>query len=106
MKEASVLRMWITNKKNREITAAMRESLVAFLSTAVENGCIGSTFAEDEERVIVYTRWSDEAALERFRSSEGYKLQEHAIIHSFVSAGFEIPDDILFNSTAKILFTN
>ena len=98
--------MWITNKNNREITTEMNESMVAFLSIAIENGCTGSTFAEDEERIIVYTRWSDEMTLEKFRSSEDYKIQEGKIIQSFAAAGFEIPDDILFNSTANILFSN
>ncbi len=106
MGKSSVIRMWITNKNNREITAEMSESMVAFLSSAIENGCIGSTFAEDDERVIVYTRWSDEMTLEQFRSSEEYKIQEGYIIQSFAAAGFEIPGDILFNSTAKILFSN
>ena len=106
MEESSVIRMWITNKNNCEITAAMSESMVTFLSIAIENGCIGSTFAEDDERIIVYTRWSDETTLEQFRSSEAYHTQEGKIIQSFAAAGFEIPDDILFNSTAKILFSN
>ena len=82
----------------------MSESMVRFLSIAVENGCIGSTFAEDNERIIVYTRWSDERTLEKFRSSTEYHTQERKIIQSFSDAGFEIPNDILFNSTAKILF--
>ena len=98
--------MWITNKNNGGITAQMSESMVAFLSSAIENGCIGSTFAEDDERIIVYTRWLDEMTLEQFRSSEVYKLREGKIIQSFAVAGFEIPDDILFNSTAKVLFSN
>ena len=98
--------MWITNKNNGEITAQMSESMEAFLSSAIENGCIGSTFAEDDERIVVYTRWLDEMTLEQFRSSEVYKLQEGKIIQSFTAAGFEIPDDILFNSTAKVLFSN
>ena len=106
MEESSVIRMWITNKNNRKITADMSESMVAFLSIASENGCIGSTFAEDDERIIAYTRWSDEMALEQFRSSEDYKIQEVKIIQAFVAAGFEIPEDILFNSTAKVLFSN
>ena len=106
MEKSSVIRMWITNKNNREITAGMSESMVAFLSIAIENGCTGSTFAEDDERVIVYTRWSDEMTLEKFRSSEDYNIQEGHIIQSFAAAGFEIPNDILFNSTAKILFSN
>ena len=80
--------------------------MVSFLSIAVENGCTGSTFAEDDERIIVFTRWSDEGTLEQFRSSEGYSIQERKIIESFVDAGFVIPEDILFNSTAKILFSN
>ena len=84
----------------------MTEAMVSFLSIAIENGCIGSTFAEDKERVIVYTRWSDEMTLDHFRSSEEYKIQEGKIIQSFVAAGFEIADDILFNSTATILFSN
>ena len=98
--------MWITNKNDKEITAGMIESMEDFLSVAVQNGCIGSTFAEDEERIIVYTRWMDEMALEQFRSSEDYKTKEGSIIQSFTDAGFEIPEDILFNSTAKILFSN
>ena len=106
MEKTSVIRMWITNKKTREITPAMNESMVAFLSVAAENGCIGSTFAEGEERIIVYTMWSEEMALENFRSSKEYHLHEGNIIQSFVAAGFEIPDDILFNSTATILFSN
>ena len=106
MEESSVIRIWITNKNNREITDAMSESMLDFLSIASENGCIGSTFAEDDERIIAYTRWSDEMALEQFRSSEDYKIQEVKIIQAFVAAGFEIPDDILFNSTAKVLFGN
>ena len=106
MEKPSVIRMWITNKNNRGITTEMNESMVAFLSIAIENGCTGSTFAEDEERIIVYTRWSDEMTLEKFRSSEHYKIQEGKIIQSFAAAGFEIPGDILFNSTANILFSN
>ena len=101
-----MIRMWVTNKNNGEITSQMSESMVAFLSSAIENGCIGSTFAEDDERIVVYTRWLDEMTLEQFRSSEVYKLQEGKIIQSFTAAGFEIPDDILFNSTAKVLFSN
>lgn len=106
MEKSPVIRMWITNKNNREITAVMSESMETFLSIAIENGCIGSTFAEDDERIIVYTRWSDEMTLEQFRSSKQYHAQEGNIIQSFAAAGFEIPDDILFNSTAKILFSN
>ena len=106
MEEAILMRMWITNKNNRKITTAMSESMVRFLSIAIENGCIDSTFAEDDERVIVYTRWSNEMTLEQFRSSKEYHSQEGKIIQSFAAAGFEIPDDILFNSTAKILFSN
>ena len=106
MVEAPVVRMWITNKNDKEITVAMNESVEGFLSISTQNGCIGSTFAEDEERIIVYTRWADEMTLEQFRSSEGYKIMEGGIIQSFTAAGFEIPDDILFNSTAKILFSN
>ena len=106
MEESSVIRMWITNKNGREITTAMSESMVSFLSIAIENGCTGSTFAEDDERIIVFTRWSDEGTLEQFRSSEDYGIEEGKIVQSFVAAGFEIPRDILFNSTAKILFSN
>ena len=98
--------MWITNKKHKEITAGMIESMEDFLSVAIQNGCIGSTFAEDEERIIVYTSWVDEMTLEQFRLSEDYKNKEGSIIQSFTDAGFEIPEDILFNSTAKILFGN
>ena len=106
MVEAPVVRMWITNKNDKGITVGMNESMEGFLSIAIQNGCIGSTFAEDEERIIVYTRWMDEITLEQFRSSEGYKTKEGSIIQSFTDAGFEIPEDILFNSTAKILFSN
>lgn len=106
MVESPVVRMWITNKNHKEITAKMNESMEGFLSIAMQNGCIGSSFAEDEERIIVYTRWTDEVTLERFRSSEDYKIKEKKIIQSFLAAGFEIPDDIVFNSTAKILFSN
>jgi len=106
MGKPSVIRMWITNKNDKEITSEMSQSMKAFLSIAIENGCIGSTFAEDEERIIVYTIWSDEMALEQFRSSEEYKIKEGKIIQSFTAAGFKIPDDILFNSTANILFSN
>ena len=106
MEESPVIRMWITNKNGREITTDMSDSMVSFLSVAIENGCIGSTFAEDEERIIVYTRWSDERTLEQFRSSEDYGIEEGKIVQSYVAAGFEIPGDILFNSTAKILFSN
>ena len=98
--------MWITNKKQKEITVGMKESMEAFLSIAIQNGCIGSTFAEDEGRIIVYTTWLDEMTLEQFRSSEDYMIKERNIVQSFVAAGFKIPDDILFNSTAKILFSN
>ena len=106
MEQSAVIRMWITNKNNREISKEMSESMISFLSIAMENGCIGSTFAEDDERVIVYTRWSDEMTLENFRSSKEYQSHEGNIVQSFVAAGFEIPDDILFNSTATILFSN
>ncbi len=106
MEESPVIRIWVTNKNNRHITAEMSESMIAFLSIAIENGCIGSTFAEDDQRVIVYTRWSDEITLEQFRSSKDYRAQEGKIVQSFAAAGFEIPGDILFNSTAKILFSN
>ena len=106
MEESPVIRMWITNKSNREITTDMSESMVTFLSIAKQSGCIGSIFAEDDERIIVYTRWSNEITLEQFRSSKDYHAQEGKIIQSFVAAGFEIPEDILFNSTANILFSN
>ena len=106
MVEAPVVRMWITNKNDKGITVGMNESMEGFLSIAIQNGCIGSTFAEAEARIIVYTRWADEVTLEQFRSSEDYKIKEGSIIQSFLAAGFEIPDDILFNSTAKILFSN
>tara|TARA_Y100000768_G_scaffold317754_1_gene253049 strand:+ start:165 stop:503 length:339 start_codon:yes stop_codon:yes gene_type:complete len=106
MEKSPVIRMWITNKNNRKITTSMSESMISFLSIAIENGCIGSTFAEDDERIIVYTKWSDEMTLEQFRSSKQYHVQEKNIIQSFTDAGFEIPGDILFNSTAKILFSN
>lgn len=106
MAKSSVIRMWITEKKSREITPEMIESMMAFLSVAAKYGCLGSTFAEDDERVIVYTRWSDEMALEQFRSSNVYQIQEGKIIQSFAAAGFEIPDDILFNSTGKIVVSN
>ena len=98
--------MWITNKNNRKITEEMSTAMVDFLSIAIEHGCIGSTFAEDDGRIIVFTKWSDEMTLESFRSSEDYKMKEVKIIQTFVNAGFEIPNDILFNSTAGILFTN
>ena len=101
-----VVRIWITNKHEKEITVEMIESVEIFLSASILNGCIGSTFAEDEERIIVYTRWMDEMTLEQFRSSEDYKTKEGSIIQSFIAAGFEIPDDIMLNSTAKILFSN
>ena len=49
--------MWITNKNNsREITEEMSAAMVDFLSIAIEHGCIGSTFAEDDDRIIVFTR--------------------------------------------------
>ena len=80
--------------------------MVAFLTVATDHGCLGSMFAEDNERIIVYTKWSDEESLEKFRSSNEYKVEESNIINSFVGAGFEIPGDILFNSTAEILFSN
>ena len=82
----------------------MNQSMVAFLTVAIDHGCLGSTFAEDNERIIVYTKWSDEETLEKFRSSNDYKIEESNIINSFVEAGFEIPGDILFNSTAEVLF--
>ena len=106
MEESPVIRMWITNKSNKEITTAMNESMVAFLSIAKQSGCIGSSFAEDDERIIAYTMWSNEMALEQFRSSKEYHAQEEKIIQAFVAAGFQIPGDILFNSTANILFSN
>ena len=106
MEKHPVIRMWITNKNSKDVTVTMRDSMVTFLSIANENGCIGSTFAEDDERVIVYTRWSDENTLEAFRSSEAYSHQEGKIIQSFVAAGFDLSSDILFNSTAKILYSD
>ena len=106
MDEIAVIRIWITNKSDKKVTVDMSDSMIEFLSCAVENGCTGSTFAEDDERIIVYTMWSDEGTLEQFRSSQDYKILEEEIITSYVSAGFEIPSDILFNSTAKILFRN
>jgi len=106
MERHPVIRMWITNKNSKDITVKMRDSMVTFLSIANENGCIGSTFAEDNERVIVYTKWSDESTLEAFRLSESYSHQEGKIIQSFVAAGFDLSSDILFNSTAKILYSD
>ena len=104
MENPSVIRIWITNKNNAQITAAINQSMVDFLTVAIDHGCLGSTFAEDNERIIVYTKWSDEESLEKFRSSNEYKIEESKIINSFVEAGFEIPGDILFNSTAEVLF--
>ena len=106
MLEAEVVRMWITNKNGMGITASMIESVEDFLSVAIQHGCIGSTFAEDEKRIIVYTSWVDEITLEQFRTSEAYKTKEESIIQSFTNSGFSIPEAILFNSTAKILFSN
>lgn len=106
MEKPSVIRMWITNKNDRQITEEMNQAMVAFLSVAIEHGCLGSTFAEDQQRIIVYTKWSDEESLEKFRSSNEYKVEESNIINSFVGAGFQIPGDILFNSTAEVLFSN
>ena len=106
MDTSPVIRMWITNKFDRTITSEMHGAMVDFLSAAVEQGCVGSTFAEDSERIIVFTRWMDELTLEAFRSSKAYKEREADIIHSFVAAGFEIPEDILFNATASVLFSN
>ena len=106
MEKTPVIRMWITNKNGKKITSAMSESMTSFLTVAVENGCIGSTFAEDEQRVIVFTRWSDEMTLEEFRSSKDYHTQETKIIQSFTDADFDISSDILFNSTARVLFSN
>ena len=106
MEKTPVIRIWITNKNGKKITSAMSESMTSFLTVAVENGCIGSTFAEDEQRVIVFTRWSDEMTLEEFRSSKDYHTQETKIIQSFTDADFDISSDILFNSTARVLFNN
>ena len=106
MEQTPVIRMWITNKNGKKITSAMSESMTSFLTVAVENGCIGSTFAEDEQRVIVFTRWSDEMTLEEFRTSKDYHTKETKIIQSFADADFDISSDILFNSTAKVLFNN
>ena len=98
--------MWITNKIGKNVTTEMNEAMISFLSTAIEHGCNGSKFAEDSERVIVFTAWSDEKTLEQFRATEEYKVREKEIIQSFISSGFDIPGDILFNSTAKIIFAN
>ena len=98
--------MWITNKNGMGITASMIESVEDFLSVAIQHGCVGSTFAEDEERIIVYTSWVNEIKLEQFRSSEAYKTKVDSIIQSFTDSGFSIPEAILFNSTAEILFSN
>ena len=68
MQKQSVIRMWITNKNNRKITEEMSTAMVDFLSIAIEHGCIGSTFAEDDGRIIVFTKWSDEMTLEAFSS--------------------------------------
>tara|TARA_B100001109_G_scaffold252950_1_gene249839 strand:+ start:443 stop:808 length:366 start_codon:yes stop_codon:yes gene_type:complete len=106
MENVPVVRMWVTNKNGKKITSAMSESMICFLSVAVENGCIGSTFAEDEQRVIVYTQWSDEITLEQFRSSKDYQIQESQIIQSFTEAGFNLASDVLFNSTALVIFSN
>ena len=106
MEKTPVIRMWITNKNGKIITSAMSESMTSFLTVAIENGCIGSTFAEDEQRVIVFTRWSDKMTLERFRASKDYHKQETKIVQSFADAGFDITSDILFNSTARVLFNN
>ena len=106
MNISPVIRMWVTNKNNCEITTEINNAMVKFLSSAMENGCNGFTFAEDDERVIVYTIWSDEKILEEFRSSDKYKNREKGIINSFLTAGFQLPDDILFNSTAKILHSH
>ena len=105
MDKSPVIRIWITNKNNSEITNEINNAMFGFLSSAMENGCDGFTFAEDTERVIVYTSWSDERKLEKFRSSEDYKNYEKEILNSFFAADFQLPDDILFNSTAKILHT-
>ena len=66
MNTSPVIRMWVTNKNNSEITTEINNAMVEFLSSAMENGCDGCTFAEDAERVIVYTGWSDEKMLEKF----------------------------------------
>tara|TARA_Y100001935_G_C17169138_1_gene439303 strand:+ start:411 stop:731 length:321 start_codon:yes stop_codon:yes gene_type:complete len=106
MSQLPVIRMWITNKKTRKISTSMSEALEDFLSVAKKHGCVGSTFAEDDQRIIVFTRWLSESILEEFRSSSDYRTKEGKIIEAFTDAGFEIPEDILFNSTGNILFSN
>ena len=77
-----------------------------FLSTAVEHGCNGSTFAEDSERVIAYTVWSDEKTLEQFRVTEDYKVRERGGYSIIYGIRFRnSPGDILFQFYCKrILF--
>ena len=106
MENGPVVRMWITNKNGKKITDAMSDSMVTFLSLAAENGCTGSTFAEDDQRVIAYTQWTDEITLEQFRASKDYQIHERKIIQSFAESGFDLASDILFNSTAQVLHNN
>ena len=40
------------------------------------------------------------------RASQAYALLEGDIVQSFVAAGFDIGGEILFNSTAHVLFSN
>lgn len=101
-----VIRMWVTNKNSSEITPEINNAMMDFLASAKENGCSGFTFAEDTERVIVFTVWSDEKKLENFRSSDDYKKRLEEVINSFSTADFELSNDIVFNSTAKILDTH
>ena len=76
MENGPVVRMWITNKNGKKITNAMSDSMVTFLTLAAENGCTGSIFAEDDQRVIAYTQWTDEITLEQFRASKDYQIHE------------------------------
>ena len=88
---AQVVRMWITNKNHKEITAGMIESMEDFLCVAIQNGCIGSTFAEDEERIIVYTGWVDEMTLEQFRLSEATRPRKGASFNHLLTQVSKFP---------------
>ena len=103
MDESPVIRIWVTNKNNRAVTSEMNESLIEFLTSAADNGCNGFTFAEDAERLIVFTVWSSEQRLEEFRTTDVYKNREKEIIRNFTLADYQLNEDILFNSTAKII---
>ena len=99
----TIMRIWVTNTGDKPVTPEMTSTMESFMDAAIEFGCISAIFADDNERAIAFTIWPNKETLDVFKKSKPYEANVDRVLAAFVSAGFEFPGDILFNTDVKIL---